>query len=104
LPLDSLYVAILIALAQRSRATASSHTPARPLKVSLFVSEHTKDTSTNVQSHASSPPAWITSLKQYTATIADAYLQKFDDPYHFHASTLHIYQTLYHINILATIF
>jgi len=104
LPLDPLYVSILVALAQRSRATASSHTPARPQKVSLFVSEHTKDTLLNVQSHASSPPAWITSLKQYTATITDEYLQKFDDPYHFHASTLHIYQTSYHINSPATIF
>lgn len=50
------------------------------------------------------PQALVTSLKQYTATITDEYLQKFDDPYHFHDSALHIHQKSFRIDLPSTMF
>ncbi|KAF8855839.1 hypothetical protein BDZ45DRAFT_692215 [Acephala macrosclerotiorum] len=106
LPLDPLYVAILIALAQKSRGTRPPRASKTPEKVSLFVPEHTAGTSsTDKQSDSSGmPQALITSLKQYTATITDEYLQKFDDPYHFHDSALHIHQESFPIDLPSTMF
>ncbi|KAH6667393.1 hypothetical protein B0J14DRAFT_658843 [Halenospora varia] len=106
LPLDPLYVAILIALAQKSRGARPPRASKTSQKVSLFVPEHTAGTSsTDKQSNSSrTPQALVTSLKQYTATITDEYLQKFDDPYHFHDSALHIHQESFRIGLPSTMF
>jgi hypothetical protein len=41
---------------------------------------------------------WDTTLIQYTVVVPEDYLQKFDDPYHFHDCTLDIYQKPLPIN------
>ncbi|RDL38694.1 uncharacterized protein BP5553_03034 [Venustampulla echinocandica] len=55
-----------------------------PQKVSLFVLEHTPDTSQEDRQSNSSHKRQLltTTLKKYAATITDEYLLKFDDPYH----------------------
>ncbi|TVY59376.1 hypothetical protein LSUE1_G010186, partial [Lachnellula suecica] len=106
LPIDPLYVAILIALAQGSRTAGLPTASKRPQKilVSLFVPEHAESDSQNLQSRTRRTRRWVTSLKQYTATITEKYLQKFDDPHHFHDGTLHIHQTLFSLDSPLTIF
>lgn len=77
------------------------------MSVSLFVPEHAENDSQNLQNHTSRSRRkcrWVTSLKQYTATVVDEYLQKFDDPHHFHDGTLHIHQTLFSLDSPLTIF
>jgi hypothetical protein len=57
------------------------------------------------QSNSSrTPQALVTSLKQYTVIIADEYLQKFDDTYHFYDSALHIHQESFRIGLPSTMF
>lgn len=48
--------------------------------------------STNKQYNSGVRGYWDTALIQYTVVIPEGYLQKFDDPYHFHDCTLDIYQ------------
>ncbi|KAH8586485.1 hypothetical protein B0O99DRAFT_602445 [Bisporella sp. PMI_857] len=103
LPLDPLYVAILIALAQKSRGAKPPCAFKTPQKVSLFVPEHTAGTS-STDKQSRTPQALVTSLKQYTATITDEYLQKLDDPYHFHDSALHIHQESFRVGLPSTMF
>jgi hypothetical protein len=48
--------------------------------------------STIQQRNSSFGGRWDTTLIQYTVVVPEEYLQKFDDPYHFHDCTLDIYQ------------
>lgn len=50
------------------------------------------------------PLVWFTSLKQYTTIITDEYLQKLEDPCHFHDGNLQIHQTSFPIEFPSTIF
>lgn len=45
-----------------------------------------------------------TLLTQYTAIVSQEYLQKFDDPYHYHNATLDVYQTSFPLNQPGAIF
>ncbi|KFY87708.1 hypothetical protein V500_06808 [Pseudogymnoascus sp. VKM F-4518 (FW-2643)] len=87
LPIDPLYVAILIALGQEARearGTRESGILKIPQKVSLFVSKH-------VDAGLVGKSRLVTTLHHYTATITDEYLLEFDEPYHHHGGELHIH-------------
>lgn len=46
----------------------------------------------------------VTGLTQYTAIVTREYLQKFDDPYHFSDSALHVHQTSWGLDQLPALF
>ncbi|KAL5331121.1 hypothetical protein ACEPPN_000650 [Leptodophora sp. 'Broadleaf-Isolate-01'] len=100
--LDPLYVAIFIALAQRLRETRQPSEPGMSQTISIFVPKHTTPATRSNPSTRSR--ALVTSLTRYTVNITEDYLLKFDDPYHFHHGTLHIYQTSIPIEMPSAIF
>ncbi|PVH75618.1 hypothetical protein DL98DRAFT_658018 [Cadophora sp. DSE1049] len=94
-PIDPYFVAVFIALAQDLRLKRKPGASEIPQKICLFLPLHTwkSPVSRTQGSKRCKPKPLVTCWMQYTATITDQYLRKFDDPYHLYDDALVIQQT-----------
>ncbi|KAF7853073.1 hypothetical protein EAF04_010812 [Stromatinia cepivora] len=110
LPIDPVYVAILIALAQRRRrfipqgATSHRVTLFAPVHESIVIASARPTSTTTFTSLQAGRREIVSKIVQYTADISTAYLQKFEEPYKFYDASLHIETKRLSINEAAAFF
>ncbi|APA09269.1 predicted protein [Sclerotinia sclerotiorum 1980 UF-70] len=110
LPVDPIYIAILIALAQRRRRfipqgpTSHRVTLFAPVHESIVIASAPPSSTTTPTSPQARKRKVVSHIVQYTADISTAYLQKFEEPYKFHDASLRIEQKMLSIDEAAIFF
>ncbi|KAJ8065841.1 hypothetical protein OCU04_004945 [Sclerotinia nivalis] len=110
LPIDPVYVAILIALAQQrrrfipQRATSHRVTLFAPIHESIVIASARPTSTTTFKSLQAGRREIVSKIVQYTADISTAYLQKFEEPYKFYDVGLQIETKMLSLNEAAAFF
>ncbi|CAD6442359.1 bac21deb-73f2-4658-9c8d-4b5b0e101ead [Sclerotinia trifoliorum] len=110
LPIDPVYIAILIALAQQRRRfipqgpTSHRVTLFAPIHESIVISSAHPRSTPSLTSVLAGRQEIISKIVQYTADISTTYLQKFEDPYKFHDASLRIERKILPINEVSMFF